>query len=168
MWHNLRNQPSGMWCCGFLYILTDPFEETATCFFTFKLCVCVCVCVRVLFFLRFVICIRRKHKKNGIFSNSRMFSAVCSRFTELLLVEKIEISNITVCPVPPCRRSKPICLYQLSLVYFFGMVQRWDGCTLDPNIIILCPLFQLEYYLDFFFHSVLFVAWSMLFILNFS
>jgi hypothetical protein len=43
-----------------------------------------------------------------------MLSAVCSRFTELFLVEKIAISNIMECPVLPFRRSKSTSLYQFK------------------------------------------------------
>jgi len=52
--------------------------------------------------------------------------------------------------VPPCRRSKSNSLYQLSLVYFFGMVQLLEDCTIYSNCIIHCSLFQLEYFLDSF------------------
>lgn len=30
------------------------------------------------------------------------------------------------------------------------MGQRSDDCAIDPNLIILCPLFKQEYVLDFF------------------
>ena len=77
----------GLPVCGagrVLYVRTDPSEETATCSFRCKLCI---------FFLRLDIFIHRKRKKDKIFSNYRMFSAFCSRFTGLLLVEKIKISK---------------------------------------------------------------------------